>query len=169
MFAVWNISKLFNIKYIICQVHSPWSPLSSLTSFCNYKLWTLVVQDNNFTKNQKLWILDTTQEEVLFRAISSSWSLDHCWCDLAGHVTCDQISLFHIAGKLYLPLSLFKVGLWALMYMASLTPLVSQLGSRSNICVSSSLMLWLGLSLLICFDTSEEEVHALSVLTVSPT
>ena len=43
------------------------------------------------------------------------------------------------------------------MYMASLTPLVNQLGSRSNICVSSSLMWWLGLSLLICFDTSEEE------------
>ena len=33
-----------------------------------YKLWSLVVQDNNFTKNGK----------VLFRAFGSSWGLDHC-------------------------------------------------------------------------------------------
>ena len=38
-----------------------------------YKLWSLVVQDNNFTKNQKFWILDTTQEEVLFRASLLMW------------------------------------------------------------------------------------------------
>ena len=55
-------------------------------------------------------------------------------------MTCKQISLCQIAGKLYLPPSLFKVGLWALMHMASLTPPVNQFRSRSNICVSSSLI-----------------------------
>ena len=37
----------------------------------------------------------------------SSWGLDRCWCDLTGHVTYDQISLFQIAGELYLLVDMF--------------------------------------------------------------
>ena len=46
--------------------------------------------------------------------------------------------LSHTGGKLYLPLSLLRLGLRALMYMASFTPLSNHLGSVVNTSVFSN-------------------------------
>ena len=63
--------------------------------------------------------------------------------------------LSHIGGKLYLPPSLLRLGLRALMYMASFTPLSNHLGSVVNTSVfSNSTECW-GWSTWMCLETSE--------------
>ena len=59
----------------------------------SYKLWSLVVQDNNFAKKPKVMNFRHYTRRSSVQSSCSSLSLDHCWCDFTGHVTCDRISL----------------------------------------------------------------------------
>ena len=63
--------------------------------------------------------------------------------------------LFQIGGRLYCPPSLLSEGFKARMCIASFTPLSNHLCSTSSIFVFSNMMVWSGLSVCMCFETSD--------------
>ena len=63
--------------------------------------------------------------------------------------------LFQIGGRLYHPPSLLSEGLKARMCIASFTPLSNHLCSTVSIFVFSNVMVWSGLLVCMCFETSD--------------
>ena len=63
--------------------------------------------------------------------------------------------LFQIGGRLYRPPSLLSEGFKARMCIASFTPLSNHLCSTASIFVFSNVMVWSGLSVCMCFETSD--------------
>ena len=70
-------------------------------------------------------------------------------------VNLSYIMFYQIRGRLYRLPSLLSEGFKAQMYIASLTPLSNHLCFTNNIVVFSNVMVWLGLSVCICFKTSD--------------
>ena len=63
--------------------------------------------------------------------------------------------LFQIGGRLYRPRSLLSEGFKARICIASFTPLSNHWCSTSSILVFSNMMVWSGLSVCMCFETSD--------------
>ena len=74
------------------------------------------------------------------------------------HCTLRQPLLYDVIpdrGRLYRPPSLLSEGFKAQICIASFTPLSNHLCSTSSILVFSNMMVWSGLSVCMCFETSD--------------
>ena len=65
------------------------------------------------------------------------------------------IMLFQIGGRFYHPPPLLSEGFKSWMCIASLTPLFNPLCSTNSVFVFSNVMVWLGLSVCMYFETSD--------------
>ena len=86
---------------------------------------------------------------------SLDWAPPPLLVPIALSVNLSFMMLFQIEGRLYCPPSLLSEGFKARMCIASFTPLSNHLCSTSSIFVFSNMMVWSGLSVCMCFETSD--------------